>query len=72
MQMTCPRGFNAVEHDDSKVHAIDLTEMEAGVQLWRNTPVCGTATGPSSDEAGKDSWLMLLEITCRDCIAILG
>lgn len=72
MQMATPEGFQSVEHDDGKVHAIDLSDMVQGVLKFRNTPVCGAATGPSSDEAGRESWSEVLDITCSDCIGIIA
>lgn len=71
MQMHCPIGYQTVEHDDGRIHAVDLDTMTVGLLLWRNTPVCGMATGPSSDEAGRASWRELLDITCLDCISVL-
>ena len=70
--MILPSSIWTVEHDDGTVHAIDTTAMEPGVQPWRNTPVCGTATGPSSDEGGELSWEERPELDCTDCISILS
>ena len=66
-----PRGYVGVEHADGTVHAVDLDDLHDNTLLWRETPVCATATGVSSDEGGVAA-LDRPEITCRDCAAILG
>lgn len=69
--MNIPRGYVSVEHDSGRVHAIDLSELSDDRPLWRETPVCGTATGVSSDEGGPYA-LEPQVLTCHDCIGILG
>jgi len=71
--MKTPQGYDGVEHDDGVVHAIDFRDLSQDDPrpLWRETPVCGTATGVSSDEAGP-SVIHRREITCNDCTGILG
>lgn len=70
MQLPVPRGYAGVEHDDEVVHAVDLSHLN-DVPLWREPPVCGRATGVSSDEYGPQA-LHRAELTCWECIAILG
>jgi hypothetical protein len=72
LRLAPPEGYRSVEHDDGTVHAVDLDDLTADVQDARTAPVCGRATGPSSDEAGRQSWLELADITCWECIAILS
>lgn len=68
-----PDGYRTVEHDDGTVHAINISEMKPGTQPWRNAPVCGRASGVSSDEGGEESWEEKLpEIDCIECISILA
>lgn len=69
--MRTPQGYDGVEHDNGVVHAIDLGELSEDRPLWRETPVCGAATGVSSDEAGPYV-IHQREITCNDCTGILG
>jgi hypothetical protein len=66
-----PRGYVGVEHDGGTVHAIDLDDLSDDRPLWRETPVCGTGTGVSSDEGGPYA-LHRREITCIHCIGILS
>jgi hypothetical protein len=66
-----PRGYVGVEHGDGTVHAIDLDTMSDERPLWRETPVCGTGTGVSSDEGGPDA-LHRCTLTCWQCISILA
>jgi hypothetical protein len=66
-----PFGYATVEHDGGTVHAINLDEARDGVPLWRNEPVCGMATGVSSDEAGPEALRAELDITCWECISIV-
>ena len=71
-EMAVPRGLCAVEHADGIIHAINLSEgTETIGPLWRQTPVCDTATGVSSDEGGPAA-LHRRVLTCNSCIAILG
>ena len=63
--------YAPVEHDGGTVHAIDLAKRDNGIALWRNTPVCGMATGVSSDEAGPEATRPELRITCWECISII-
>jgi len=67
-----PQGkYAPVEHDGGTVHAINRTEVDSSIPLWRNTPVCGMATGVSSDEAGPEATRPELRITCWECISII-
>lgn len=72
--MQPPLGYVAFEHDGGTVHAVDV--MDGAMPVWRGIPVCGRATGVSSDEDGKlqtaHGGHITREITCTDCIAILG
>jgi len=70
MSIPTPRGYTGVEHEGGTVHAVDLSDLGDG-PLWRETPVCGAATGVSSDEAGPAA-LHQREITCPDCTGIVG
>lgn len=63
--------YMPVEHDGGTVHALNLSELDNDRPLWRNTPVCGTATGVSSDEAGPESVRPELQITCWECLSII-
>lgn len=63
--------YRPVEHDGGTVHAIDLDKLDNSISLWRNTPVCGMATGVSSDEYGPESIRPELRITCWECISII-
>ena len=69
--MKTPRGYDGVEHDDGIIHAVDLDDPTEGIPLWRETPVCGTSTGVSSDEGGPSA-LHQRVLTCIHCIAILS
>jgi hypothetical protein len=69
--MLTPRGYVGVEHDDGTVHAIDLDTLHDDRPLWREPPVCGRATGVSSDEGGRAA-LHRRAITCLDCVSILA
>jgi len=71
MSIPTPPGYTGVEHDDGTVHAVDLSELHDDRALWRETPVCGAATGVPSDEAGPAA-LHRPEITCPGCIGIAG
>lgn len=66
-----PPGYDAVEHADGVVHAIGMGGLPAGRPLWREPPVCGRASGVSSDEGGPAA-LHQPFITCRECISILA
>jgi hypothetical protein len=70
-ELPLPRGYVGVEHDDGTVHAIDLDDLHDDRPLWREPPVCGRATGVSSDEGGPAA-LHRRVITCLDCTAILA
>jgi hypothetical protein len=70
-EMPTPRGYVGVEHDNGTVHAIDLDALHDDRPLWRETPVCDTATGVSSDEGGRYA-LHRRTLTCWQCIAILA
>jgi hypothetical protein len=69
--MPVPRGYVGVEHADGVVHAIDLDDLHDDRPLWREPPVCGRATGVSSDEGGHAA-LHRRTITCLDCVSILA
>jgi hypothetical protein len=70
-EMAVPLGYCAVEHADGTIHAINLSEgTETIGPLWRQTPVCDTATGVSSDEGGPAA-LHRRAITCIHCMGIL-
>ena len=69
--MKTPKGYDGIEHADGVVHAIDLDDWGEEGPLWRVIPVCGTATGVSSDEGGPSA-LHQPVITCSHCIAILA
>lgn len=70
-KLATPRGYTGVEHDDGTVHAIDLDNLSNDRPTWRETPVCGTATGVPSDEGGHDALHRKL-ITCWQCVSILA
>lgn len=65
-----PAGYDGVEHADGTIHAIDMNDLH-DCPLWREPPVCGRASGVSSDEGGPYA-LHQREITCWECISILG
>lgn len=70
--MKPPPGYVAYEHDDGTVHAIDI--FDGGLPVWRTTPVCGAATGVSSDADGaaQMAGATTRPVTCRDCLGIIG
>lgn len=69
--MLTPKGYDGVEHDDGTIHAIDLSELSDNRPLWREIPICGLATGVSSDEYGPEA-IHRPEVTCWECKAILS
>ena len=69
-ELKTPLGYDGVEHDDGTVHAIDLDNWGDG-PMWRVAPVCGRATGVSSDEGGPYA-LHRRTITCIECVSILA
>lgn len=73
MRLKTPPCYTGVEHADGTVHAIDMAPkaLHDDRPLWRETPVCGAATGVSSDEGGPAA-LHCRHVTCADCIGILG
>jgi hypothetical protein len=71
LELKTPRGYVGVEHGDGIVHAIDLDDLHDDRPLWREAPVCGRATGVSSDEGGHAA-LHRRVLTCWECIAILA
>ena len=66
-----PRGYVGVEHADGTVHAIDMDDLHDDRPLWREHPVCGSASGVSSDEGGPSA-LHQRTITCWQCVGILA
>jgi hypothetical protein len=70
-ELTTPRGYAGVEHADGTVHAINLDNLHDDRPLWRETPVCGRASGVSSDEGGHAA-LWRKTLTCGECVSILA
>lgn len=73
MELNPPPGHKAVEHADGIIHGISLADWDSdsGTPLYRCTPVCGAATGVSSDEGGIEA-MNRPAITCSACIGILS
>lgn len=66
-----PPGLEGVEHHDGKVHAVELAGLVPGQPIWRVPPVCGAATGVSSDEGGPAA-IGRSHVTCWECISIIS